>query len=548
MRTLQRLNKNFKSSSNRSLAFTLGGAAVLIMGGLLAFFLLNSRQSNSALPLGTTVLPQDAFLSLTLGTDDGTWQRLGRFGTPESRTKWTETLKQFETDFLQPYSLTYENDVRSWMGNQATLAYMSPAPEDVAKIGDRATIWMLPINNLGRVQEILNKIGGGNPKRNYKEVEIQDLRGSNGKTLSVVILQHKLLVATDGTNTINYIIDTYRGQPSIAQLPKFQDALGAIQASRAWGQLYMNLPIASAGLIERSGANISKKSVERLQNVQGMGGAITVEENGIRINGISWLKPDAKVKLNAANKAQTLAQSLPQDTLMAATGGDFQQVWQDYTQGSESQLVIPFRPQQIQSSLLQSTGIDFEKEFVPWMKNEFSLSLIPAGDPKQPGVGIAVMVKASDRTKADQALKKLDESIRDRYNLLIAESKVGNRAVTTWKVPPNLPLATRGWLDNNVAFFTFGAPITDRIIKPPQGTLTTTDLFKRTVPTELKPNAGAFYADMPRTLALLQNSPLLPKLSPTANNFAQGIESIGLTTAIPNDWSSRYELFVKLKR
>jgi hypothetical protein len=550
MRTLQRLNKNRKSPSNRSLAFTLGGAAILIIGGLLAFFLLNSRQSNSALPLGSTVLPQDTLLSLTVGTDGGTWQRLGQFGTADSQASWTNTLKQFETDFLQPFGLTYADDVRPWIGGQATMAYLSPAAADVATVGDRATVWMLPVSNLGRVQEMLNKAGrGGVPqKRNYKEVEIQEFQGANGKKLAALILQNKLLIVTDGSNTINSVVDTYRGQPSLAQLPRFQDAMGTIESSRAWGQLYMNLPIASAGLVERSGANISKNAVERLQNVQGMGSAIHVEEAGIRFDGISWLKPDAKIKLNAANKPQSMMQSLPQDTLMALTGGDFQQVWQDYTQGSESQLVIPFRPQQIQSGLQKALGIDFEKEFIPWMNNEFSISLIPASNDKKQGVGISVLAKASDRNKADEALKKLDIAVRDRYNLLISEAKVGNRTVINWQVPPNIPLATRGWLDNNVAFFTFGAPITERVVKPPEGALSKTDLFQKTVPTELKPNTGEFYVDMTRTSALLQNSPLLPKLSPTANKFAQGIEGIGVTTAIPNDWSSRYKVFVKLKR
>jgi hypothetical protein len=549
MRTLQRLNKKRKPSANRSLAFTLGGAAVLILGGLLAFFLLNSRQSNSALPLGSTVLPQDTLMSLTVGSDGGTWQRLGQFGTAESKTRWTDTIKKFETDFLQPFGLNYADDVLSWMGGQVTMAYLSPAAADVSIVGDRATVWMLPINNMGRVQEMLNKAGRGNvpPKRGYKDVEIQDFQGANGKKLSAIILQNKLLVVTDGINTINAIVDTYRGQPSLAQLPRFQDAMGEIKSSRAWGQLYMNLPIASAGLVERSGANISRNSVERLQNVQGMASAITVEQEGIRFNGISWLKPDAKVKLNPTNKPQTMMQSLPQDTLMAMTGGDFQQVWQDYTKGSESQLVIPFRPQQIQSGLQQSLGIDFEKEFIPWMNNEFSIAVIPASNSKQQGMGISVLAKASDRTKADAAFKKLDVAVRDRYNLLIAEAKVGNRTVVNWQVPPNLPLATRGWLDNNVAFFTFGAPITDRVVKPPEGVLPKTELFRKTVPTELKPNTGEFYVDMTRTLALLQNSPLLPKLSPTANKFAQGIEGVGVTTAIPNDWSSRYEVFVKLK-
>jgi hypothetical protein len=126
---------------------------------------------------------------------------------------------------------------------------------------------------------------------------------------------------------------------------------------------------------------------------------------------------------------------------------------------------------------------------------------------------------------------------------------VGNRSVTSWKVPPNLPLATHGWLDGDIAFFTFGAPISERILTPQSGSLAEAPLFKRTQSSNLSgSNTGQFFVDLPRTLAMMQNSPLLPKLAPSANPFAEAIESIGMTSAINNPWSTRYDFTVKLKR
>jgi hypothetical protein len=46
---------------------------------------------------------------------------------------------------------------------------------------------------------------------------------------------------------------------------------------------------------------------------------------------------------------------------------------------------------------------------------------------------------------------------------------------------------------------------------------------------------------------MMQNSPLLPKLAPSANQFAQAIDGIGVTSAINNPWSTRYDFTVKLK-
>jgi Protein of unknown function (DUF3352) len=120
--------------------------------------------------------------------------------------------------------------------------------------------------------------------------------------------------------------------------------------------------------------------------------------------------------------------------------------------------------------------------------------------------------------------------------------------VTTWKVPPNLPLASHGWLDGDVAFFTFGAPITKRIVTPDNATLVNADLFKATDKTSLSSNSGHFFADLQRTATLMKNSPLLPKLSPATSQYIQAMDGIGVTSSIQNPWSTRYDMFLKLKR
>jgi Protein of unknown function (DUF3352) len=543
------LRKQATSKRGRSLALTIGGAALLVGVGTLAYFLFRGQQSANVVPIGATVTPQNALISLTVSTDESPWRQLGEFGTPETKTQWQNQLKSFETDFLTPFNLTYEKDIRPWVGPQMNVVLLSPAPEDVAQVGANATVWFLPMQDPQRAQAVLSQAAGSSAqKRTYKDVEVQTFKGQNGKTLSALVLENRLLVVSNGNNTLNQVIDTFRGAPSLAQTPRLKEAMSEVNDTAAFAQVYVNLPMATAGLLQNPGRGMAQSTIQRVQSVQGFGSSIKIEEGGLNFKSISWLKPDAKQELKGSNKAQTLARLLPADTLMTTAGGDFKQAWQDYTQGTESQLIVPLNANKIQASLLKSTGVDFEKDFASWMDGEYVAAIVPTANQSKQGVGMMVLAKANDRAKADQAFQKLDAAMRDRHSFLVAESKVGNRSVTSWKVPPNLPLATHGWLDGDVAFFTFGAPISERILTPQNGSLAEAPLYKRTQSSNLGNNTGQFFVDLPRTLVVMQNSPLLPKLAPSANQFAEAIESIGVTSAINNPWSTRYDFTVKLKR
>jgi Protein of unknown function (DUF3352) len=542
------LKKQATSKRGRSLALTIGGAAALVGVGTLAYFLLRGQQSANVVPIGATVTPQNALLSLTVSTDESPWRQLGEFGTSETKTQWQNKLKSFETDFLTPFNLTYEKDIRPWVGPQMNVVLLSPAPEDVAQVGANATVWFLPMQDPQQAQAVLSQAAGSSAqKRTYKDVEVQTFKGQNGKTLSALVLENRLLIVSNGNNTLNQVIDTFRGAPSLAQTPRLKEAMGEVSDAAAFAQVYVNLPIATAGLLQNPGRGMAQSTIQRVQAVQGFGSSIKIEEGGLNFKSISWLKPDAKQELKGSNKSQSLARLLPADTLMTTSGGDFKQAWQDYTQGTESQLIVPLNANKIQTSLLKSTGVDFEKDFVSWMDGEYVAAVVPTADQSKQGVGMMVLAKANDRAKADQAFQKLDAAMRDRHSFLVAESKVGNRSVTSWKVPPNLPLATHGWLDGDVAFFTFGAPISERILTPQNSSLTEAPLFKKTQSANLSSNTGQFFVDLPRTLSMMQNSPLLPKLAPSANQLAEAIESIGMTSAINNPWSTRYDFTVKLK-
>ncbi len=536
-----------KKTQSRTLMLTLGGAALLVVGGAVAFFLLPGDKPAGPLPLGSKVVPRDVMLSVTLNTETNKWQRIAQFGTIDTQKTLRQRLQELETQVLEPNGLSYAANIRPWSANQLTMALLPPTVESVEVQSQQATIWVIPIRDQGRFETVFkNKLTSVNEveTRTHQQITVHEFDADDGKRYGFATLDNRWLVFTEADAPINAVIDTYKGKPALADIPRYQEALKEIESEDAIAKIYINVPIAAAQI---SQVPLSPASKERIQDIQAIGSTIRLVNDGIQFKAISWRKPDAKETLEVKNDAKEIAKHLPQDTLIMTSGGNFQQVWRDYAQGNLAKLVFPLNPKAWNDDISKRTGIDFNNQFVNWMDGEFSGAIVPAQDKDNKGVGIVLLAKAKDRTIANQAFRALDNAMRDRFDFLVAESKIDNKTVITWKVPPGLPIASHGWLDNDVAFLTLGAPIANRLLKPPKENLTQSASFQGVTNSDLNPNNGHFYMDMPRMLGLLETNPLLPKLTPETTQFMKGIEAIGVTTAINNEWSTRYDIHVKLK-
>jgi hypothetical protein len=66
---------------------------------------------------------------------------------------------------------------------------------------------------------------------------------------------------------------------------------------------------------------------------------------------------------------------------------------------------------------------------------------------------------------------------------------------------------------------------------------------RKTVPSELSPNNGQFFLDVERTVKTFP----LPQVSSSQQIWLDAMRSIGVTTAVTDDHSIRYDIFVALK-
>ncbi len=553
-----------KKSKKPSLVLTLSAAGLLIGAGSVAYWLLSQRQiSSSDLLVGANIIPGDALFAVSLTTDSQQWQKLREFGTKETQAELDKNLIELRDRFLTNNGYDFQKDIAPWVGNDVTIAILAPAtvnkavPKPVTTNQDAASdqqsmVMVLPVKNPEIAKNILAQ-----PKtlkqgkwidRTYQGITIKQSEGQAGENLSAALLDRRFLVITDSPKATERAIDAYKNQTSLATTGGFAENFPKIANYQRFGQFYVNVPTAAKIAAASPNRPLPAQVLAQLQNNQGLAGTMTLEPEGIRFKGVSWLNPNSQRVLAVENKAGKMQSRVPAETLMMISGGNLQRLWGDYILTSQRNPRSPITPEQLRGSIKSLTALDLDKDLLSWMKGEFSLSVIPAtpkeGSPDDFRAGLLFMVQASNRQSAETSIKQLDEVMRNQFQFQVQPAKVAGQPVVNWVSPYGTLTATHGWLDGDVAFLVVGAPITDKIVPKPNNILGSTLPFQQTVPTEPNPTNGQFFLDVERTV---KNFPL-PDLIPNQQTLLAATRSIGMTSAVSDSRSNRYDIFIALKK
>lgn len=577
-----------RKKNKSSLILTLTAIAAIINGGVAAYWVIMQEKSmQENLPVGAALIPQDALMALSVSTNERQWQQLREFGTSQSQAGFEQSLAKLRDRFLTANGYNYQQHIQPWLGKQVTLAFLSPPKKtsqgkltkqitpatesensetEAPEPEKQSVVMVLPIDNPLQAKQILEQPQSPVNKnqwtqREYQGVTIKETKVNEDESYSTAVIDGRFLVISTDSRGIDRVIDTYKGAASLANTPGYNEAVQKITDRQSFARLYVNIP-AAAVAAKTAQEQLSPQALAQIQQQQGLASNIILESQGIRFKNISWLKPNSPRKYQITNNAGEMPQLLPANTLMMVSGGNLKQFWQEYVQGAQANPMTPFNPKELRSAVKNFTGLDLDRDLVSWMGGEFSVSLIPAqanqanGQSPNIGPGVVFMVKTSDRQTAEKNLAQLNEIMSDKYKFKAEKSQLGNQPVVNLVSPLLGVKMSQGWLDGNIAFLTLGAPITEEIVPRPKNNLAQNPLFRNTVPSELKPNNGHFFIDIERmgvdTTANLLS--FLLRLSPditTQNNLRNQLspmQAIGVTAAVSDERSSRFDIFVKLKK
>ncbi|AFY53254.1 Protein of unknown function (DUF3352) [Rivularia sp. PCC 7116] len=560
--TLPVVSISGKKKKKPSLVLTLSGAGLLIGGGIAAYWLFTQGKPLSRdLPVGANIIPQDALFTVSLSTDSSQWEKLRSFGTKESQAALDQNLIQWRDRFLAKEGFDFKKDVSPWVGDQVTIAILAPkapvtASKPVASDGKLATVeqslvMVLPIKDQNKIQTALAQpkaLKGKWVDREYEGITIKEAQTNSGEKLSTAVIEERFLVIADNPKATERTIKAYKGKATLAASKGFAKHLPKIATYQPLAQFYVNVPsaaqIASTTSAKR---RLPAQVLAQLKNNKGLAGTVSLEPQGLRIKGVSWLKPSSRRVLAVENKANTMTTRLPESTLMMFSGGNLRRLWADYVLTSQKNPLSPVKPEKLRKGFKNLSGLDLDRDLLSWMGGEFAVSVVPQTPntefPQDVRAALVFMVQASDRRKAEASMKQLDDAMRNQYQFKIKEDKVGQVPVTRWIGPSGTLTATHGWLEEDIAFLTLGTPISDKIIPKPKNILAKAGLFQKAVPSELNPISTQFFLDMEGAAKNFS----LPALFPNQQSFLNAINSVGVTSAVSDSRTTRYDILLKLK-
>ena len=525
------------------------GATVLAAGGAAAYLYLKGPATDGNTPLTlATVIPDEAYMTAFVSSDQQAWSKLQQFGTPEAQTVISQSLQNLQKDISAQSNIDFEKDIKPWIGH-SMVALLPKAQSKAAQPSLLAVITIRDkISALQFAGKLASQSGGQSKESEYKGNKV--ISSQDGKVYAA-LLKDYLVLATDQT-TLENAINTTQGEPSLASKPEAKAVLSqALEIKNTLAKAYLldyGKSLESLLASNPQAESLSSLNTAQLKQVKSMVAGLGVDDEGMRFKAVVAMDPSAP-KYNYKAVSGKVISQFPADTMALFSGGNISQVWSQATQQSQSDPTTQKTLDEMREAA-KTANLDLDKDVFSWMDGEFGLALIPSdrGILAQLGFGGLMVIDTSDRQTAEATLAKLD-TLAKSSSIAVAQRDVQGKKVTEWNSPFGSILG-HGWLDNDSVFVALGGPMIDIATTPPSTTLDSSNTFKTTTNGLPKQNLGYFYLDMDKTMAqvnrfsMMTGAPIPPEPAAVLNS----IQGIGMTSTKVDEATGAMDLLLALKK
>jgi Protein of unknown function (DUF3352) len=470
-----------------------------------SYWAMSPRSSNLS---GMNLLPANTTLAAQVSIDRGDWLRFKQLGTPASRailerelTKWSkETWGDAE----------FARDIQPWVGSEIYLA----------RLAKGESLALLPIRT--KAPQATDS------SRQYRGVTIWEAQKASRAILAD---KDQQFLAIGSASAIEQAIEAQQKGQSLAKAPGYSRAVKTILGGDAIAQVYVNIP---ATLDSENSAKLTTQAI--LMN-------ISAKDNVLSGKGVLW----GSQKLVASKNSPEFAQMMPASTMLLVSGSNLGRVWQEYLPLATNNPKSPIQPQVLQDKLKSSTGLDLNTDILNWGSGEFGIAMIPQAQLDAGSVGGSVLLlsKSIDPVATDRTFASLDKTMVDRYQFKVSKARLQDAEVVVWSSAVGGTQATHGWLPNQVAFLTLGAPVTEQFAPRPVNSLVNNKDFQQVMSSSLSPVDGQVYVDINKMVAA-GNLPL-GKFPADTQAVLGAINSIGLVSNAVSEQDNRFDLAISIK-
>ena len=481
------------------------------------------------------------------------------------RRKAREELEALERTLLASRGLSYDADIKPWLGNEITLAVTSPDIDRNATNGQQpGYLLALETENPQQAKEFVQlfwqkrAIAGSNLVfEQYSGVKVIYEQGSGADadpspTLASAVVGDRFVLFANYPKVLRDAINNVQAPDlSLKSSKKYQDALETLP-ERQIGLTFVNLPQLGAWLGSQS--PLGRLSSENQRQFESLVAGIELARQGLLAETALLAAPGRSLTAHkpALTEPVGALKFIPSATPFSASGTNLSQLWGQLTEGLQDYGVLSALLGQPIAALEERWGVTFEEDLVPWVNREFALGLV-----SRPGQEPEWVFVAEKSPETAAGIEKLN-AIAQRRGLTVGPITLNDRRTYTWtQLSPSskrrgaeLQADVQGvhTMIDKYEVFTTSVEAMEAILKNPQKSLITAKPFQEAIAPLALQNDGYLYLDWGGVRKPLERRIPALKLAELAGKpFFDHLRSLTVTSYGSDTKVQRGAVFVQLK-
>lgn len=528
---------------------------------------------------------------------------------PEERRRTRAELAQFKQGLLATTGLSYQQDVKPWLGQEVTWAVTTlDIDRDTSNGKQPGYLLAIATQDPQRSREFLQlfwqkrAIAGTDlvfeqykgvkliygdtsvvaakaqesPGQGKKGKEQQPISAPIPSLASAVVGDRFVLFANHPKVLRDAITNVQAPDLNLSSASFYEQALQTLTRSRI-GLTFVNLPrlatwVSGSAPVTQEASSLGSGST---RPVQMMALALELSQQGLLAETalLTADAPDEPVVPELSNPVAAL-RYIPASSPLSASGTDLDHLWQQLATQLKSYDTLAQATSQSLANLNDHWGIDLPSDVFSWVKGEYALGLLPTS----PNAALldakpSSSLKQTPQTQSDwifvaqrqetdaaqQGLERLD-TIAKQQGLSVGSLKLGDQTVSAWtrlttpalgkqRITQTLEAEVRGVHATVGQFeiFTSSLAAMDAALKAVQGPMTTDERFQQAIAPLPKPNEGYLYLDWATSQPLLeQRFPLLKVIELAGKPVFTHLQSLTITSYGSRAGVQRGGMFVRL--
>jgi hypothetical protein len=419
-------------------------------------------------------------------------------------------LDEFEKEISNEAGITYEADIKPWLGPELVIAAPDFNQDIQAQLNfDTAppafVIASQTINKEASDQFIAKVLAEAAEDQKpftdqlYQDVTLHLQHNQDSNENFVLATFNNFVVLSSSESLVKGMIDKSKGNetPSLADSAGFKKITGELPANAV-----MTFYMEGAGILEAaladSAIELPANTVQDIEAFEGMGMAGTLQPDGIQLDvvasyNVEKMSEAMQASLKRPASPNAILTEIPAEALFVMNGYNLKLIWDSVKQSLEAN---PDFSQQMQD-LEQELGFSVEEDIFSWMTGEYALVLLettPLDEFSFPMGGYS-LIGASDVNQARSHVEKIAGILAEGEGLPLESQTVQGIEMTGLPGPEGQFLGGYGFY-KDYFLVAFQEDAVKALSSAGQNSLSNSANFKAVQSHLPASNYGYFYADL----------------------------------------------------